>query len=347
MEKIDFLPVLLASDINVYSMGRAFHEAYGIRSLMVARQLSGAVLHTKILDYIEEPHLDQDDVFLATMERIYKEYGGERKLLLIGCADHYVRLIVNHREALEGKFIMPYASREVMDNIVLKETFYRRCEEFGLDYAKTFVHTPDTGYDYTLPMSFPVVLKASDSVKYHAHKFEGFHKVFFIHDRKTLDATLKKIYAAGYDDHMLIQDMIPGEDACIYDLQVYTGSDHKVKLMNMGNVVLEEHTPTAIGNNAATIVEPHLDVMKKIQSFLEGIGYEGMCDCDLKYDRRDGTYKMLEINIRQGRSHYRVTGGGDNIAELITEDYVYHRLKNGTKYVTEPFFWHAGPLGVV
>ncbi|MDD5987459.1 MAG: carboxylate--amine ligase [Eubacteriales bacterium] len=347
MEKIDFLPVLLASDINVYSMGRAFHKAYGIRSLMVARQLSGAVLHTKILDYIEEPHLDQDDVFLATMERIYKEYGGERKLLLIGCADHYVRLIVNHREALEGKFIMPYASREVMDNIVLKETFYRRCEEFGLDYAKTFVHTPDTGYDYTLPMSFPVVLKASDSVKYHAHKFEGFHKVFFIHDRKTLDATLKKIYAAGYDDHMLIQDMIPGEDACIYDLQVYTGSDHKVKLMNMGNVVLEEHTPTAIGNNAATIVEPHLDVMKKIQSFLEGIGYEGMCDCDLKYDRRDGTYKMLEINIRQGRSHYRVTGGGDNIAELITEDYVYHRLKNGTKYVTEPFFWHAVPLGVV
>lgn len=347
MEKVDFLPVLLASDINVYSMARAFHEEYGIRSLMVARQLSGAVLHTQLMDYIEEPDLDQDDVFLETMDRIYEKYGRDKKLLLIGCADHYVRLVVGHKEELADRFIMPYTTQEIMDNIVLKETFYNRCEEFGLDYAKTFVHTPTTGYDFTLDMDFPVVLKASDSVKYHAHKFEGFHKVFFITNRQDLEDTLKKVYAAGYDDNMLIQDMIPGEDACIYDVHVFTGSDHKVKMMNMGNVVLEEHTPTAIGNNAATIVEPHVDVMKKIQGFLEGIGYEGMCDCDLKYDARDGKYKMLEINIRQGRSHYRVTGGGDNIARLIAETYVYHRNPEGVKYVTEPFFWHAVPLGVV
>ncbi|MGI6722744.1 MAG: carboxylate--amine ligase, partial [Anaerovoracaceae bacterium] len=347
MEKVDFLPVLLASDINVYSMGRAFHEAYGIRSLMVARQLSGAVLHTRILDYIEEPQLDKTEVFLKTMDKIADKYGKDRKLLLIGCADHYVRLVVENKEYLSRKFIIPHADKDVMDNIVLKETFYNRCDEFGLDYAATFIHTPETGYDYHLDFGFPVVLKASDSVKYHAHKFDGFHKVFFIDNREELDATLKKIYAAGYDDHMIIQDMIPGEDACIYDLHVYTGTDHKVKLMNMGNVVLEEHTPTAIGNNAATVVDPHIDVMKKIQGFLEGIGYEGMCDCDLKYDRRDGKYKMLEINIRQGRSHYRITGGGDNIAKLITEDFVYHHEIPGPKYVTDKFFWHAVPLGVV
>ncbi|MEA4922644.1 MAG: hypothetical protein VB031_04665 [Eubacteriaceae bacterium] len=347
IEKTDFLPVLLASDINVYSMGRAFHEAYGIRSLMVARQLSGAVLHTQILDYIEEPKLDENEVFLKTMDRIYEEYGGDRKLLLIGCADHYVRLVVGNREYLEDKFILPYTDMKTLDNIVLKETFYGLCSQYGLDYADTFIHTPETGYDYELSFGFPVVLKASDSVKYHKNKFDGFHKVFFINNREELDATLKKVYAAGYDDHMIIQDMIPGEDACIYDLHVYTGSDHKVKLMNFGNVVLEEHTPTAIGNNAATIVDYNEDVMKKIQAFLEGIGYEGMCDCDLKYDARDGKYKMLEINIRQGRSHYRVTGGGDNIAKLIADDYVYHKEIPGPKYVKDKFFWHAVPLGVI
>jgi len=344
---IDFLPVLLASDINVYSMGRAFHEAYGIRSLMVAREMSGAVLHTKILDYIEEPRLDENDVFMETMKKIYDRYGADKKLILIGCADHYVRLVVSNREELKDMFILPYTDMKTLDNIVLKETFYSLCSKYGLDYADTFIHTPQTGYDYELSFGFPVVLKASDSVKYHKHKFDGFHKVFFINDREELDATLKKIYAAGYDDHMIIQDMIPGEDACIYDLHVYTGSDHKVKLMNFGNVVLEEHTPTAIGNNAATLVDYNEEVMHKIQNFLEGIGYEGLCDCDLKYDHRDGKYKMLEINIRQGRSHYRITGGGDNLARLIVDDYVYHKEIPGPKYVKDKFFWHAVPLGVV
>lgn len=346
-DNIDFLPILLASDINVYSMGRAFHEEYGIRSLMMARELSGAVFHTRILDYWQEPKLNETEVFLETMNAVYEKYGKDRTLILIGCADHYVRLIVQNKERLKDKFILPYTDLHIMDNIILKETFYGLCDKYDLDYPTTFIHTPDTGYDYELDFGFPVVLKASDSVKYHAHRFEGFHKVFFIDDREELDETLRKIYAAGYDDNMIIQDMIPGADACIYDLHVYTGSDHKVKMMNFGNVVLEEHTPTAIGNNAATLVDYNEEVMTKIKNFLEGIGFEGLCDCDLKYDERDGKYKMLEINIRQGRSHYRVTGGGDNLAKLIVDDYVYKREIKGTKYVKDPFFWHAVPLGIV
>ena len=67
--------------------------------------------------------------------------------------------------------------------------------------------------------------------------------------------------------------------------------------------MLEEHTPTAIGNNVATITmsDYNEDLMKKIQFLMEDIGYEGLADCDLKYDYRDGKYKMFEINIRQGK----------------------------------------------
>ena len=162
----------------------------------------------------------------------------------------------------------------------------------------------------------------------------------------TLKATLKQIYDNGYDDNMIIQERIPGDDSQMYDLHVYVGSDHKVKLMNLGNVLLEEHTPKGIGSNAATLVEYNEALMRKIQFLLEDIGYEGLADCDIKYDARDGKFKMFEINIRQGRSHYRVTGGGDNLARYIVDDYVYHKPME-LKMVNEDFFWHVVPLGVI
>ncbi|MBQ1383889.1 MAG: ATP-grasp domain-containing protein, partial [Firmicutes bacterium] len=146
-EKVDFMPILLASDINVYSMARAFHEEYGIKSLMVARERGAMTKDTNILDYLEVPGLNETEVFLKTMDELYDEYGPKgrgKTLILMGCADHYVRLIVENKEHLKEKgFILPYSDKKVLDELTLKESFYRLCDRFGLDYAKTFIYKPE------------------------------------------------------------------------------------------------------------------------------------------------------------------------------------------------------------
>ncbi len=344
---MNFIPILLASDINVYSMARAFHEEYKIKSIVLARNTSGIINHSKIIEYREVPKLDETKTFLETVNNLYNELKPlNKKLILIGCADHYVRLIVENKEKLKDKFILPYTDLEVLNKIVLKETFYELCEKNKIDFPKTYVYKKGSSLDFKLDFDFPVILKPSDSVLYFRASFPGQYKVYTINNKEELDATLKKIYEAGYQGNMIIQDKIPGSDNRMYDLHVFTGKDKKVWYMNLGNVLLEEHTPKGLGSNAATITVYNEELMLKIKNLLESIGYEGWADCDLKYDERDNKIKIFEINIRQGRSHYRNTGSGYNVAKFIVDSYIKNE-KHDLILVKEPYFWHVIPKKIV
>ena len=87
-----FLPILLGSDINVYGMARAFHEAYGITSRAYAYfQLSPH----EVQQDRRRPHRprlqqfrDLPGTMLAEGKRL-KQEDPDRALLLIPCGDVY------------------------------------------------------------------------------------------------------------------------------------------------------------------------------------------------------------------------------------------------------------------
>ena len=108
-------------------------------------------------------------------------------------------------------------------------------------------------------------------------------------------------------------------------LTCYSDEHAQVKLMCLGHVLLEEHTPHGIGNHAVIITEPADGLSEKFKAFLEDVGFTGFSNFDIKYDQRDGKYKAFEINTRQGRSNYYVTGAGYNLAKLLVEDRVEHK----------------------
>jgi D-aspartate ligase len=125
----------------------------------------------------------------------------------------------------------------------------------------------------------------------------------------------------------------------------YSDRDGKVKMMCMGHVLLEEHTPHGIGNHAVIITERVPSVEKKLKDLLESIGYVGFSNFDIKYDQRDGIYKVFEINTRQGRSNYYVTSSGENIATLVVDDYI-HQQELEFRSVVNEHLWMVIPKGV-
>ena len=319
-----FQPLLFGGDINVYSVARAFHEAYGVRSICYGKFPTGPAYGSDIIDYRPCAQNEDAETFRANVAAVAAEHADET-VLVIGCGDSYVKLAAENKDAFPANCIAPYVSGELIGTLINKEKFYALCDEHGIDHPGTFVYRRELGHDYELSFQPPYICKPSDGVAYWAHPFPGNEKVFLCQDRAELDAVLDRVYASGYPGTMIVQDFIPGDDSYMHVLTCYSDRDAKVKLMCLGHVLLEEHTPHGIGNHAVILTEVDEPLCEKIRAFLEAIGFVGFSNFDIKYDRRDGRYKVFEINCRQGRSNYYVTGAGYNIARLLVEDRIEGR----------------------
>lgn len=316
-----FIPLLFGGDINVYSVGRAFHEAYGIRATAVGKFPSFPCYGSAILDYQPNPEIETPTVFLKTVEDFAARHP-DKTVLVLGCGDSYVKLCAQFRDKLPPNCVAPYISAEEMDLLTDKEAFYSLCDQEGLDHPATVVHRREMGRDFDLPFGPPYICKPSNGVEYWAHPFEGNDKVFILPDRACLEDTLDKVYASGYDSSMIIQEFVPGDDSFMRVLTCYSDREGQVSYMCLGHVLLEEHTPHGLGNHAVILLEQNEALCMEIKDFLESRHYVGFSNFDIKFDQRDGKYKLFEINCRQGRSNYYVTGAGYNIAKMVVEDRV-------------------------
>ncbi len=326
----EFLPVILGADITAYSLARSFHEEYGIKSLVLSMIEGGFIANSDIIENRIFPGLERKEVLIDVLLKVGKEFEGKKKLIVLGCGDWYVRALIESKKVLEPYYIVPYIDEDLLNEIVLKDRFYEIFEELGLNYPKTYVYTVGEENDLKLPFDYPVIAKPANSAMYHYAKFEGKKKVFVFDDEQSLREMLKKLEGSGYKGKFLIQDKIPGDDSYMRVLTCYCDQNSKVRFAALGRTLLEDHTPTAIGNPVAIINEVNPEIVAAATKFLEHIGYVGFANFDIKYDRRDGKYKFFEINVRLGRSNFYVTGSGFNTVKWIVDDYVYHKLDDYT-----------------
>ena len=344
----DFVPLLFAGDINVYSVARAFHEEYGVRPAAYGKYMSWPCAGSRIIDYTANPKADVQDVFMS----IVHDFAGihrEKKVILLGCGDSYVRLISQNLPNMPENVIAPYVAIALMDRLIHKEKFYELCEAAGIGYPDTFVYREGMAGSFALPFEGPFIVKPSNGIKYWEHPFPKQKKVFKADSREELSGIIRDIYDAGYDDSLIIQNFIPGDDSYMRVLTNYSDKDGNVRMMCLGHVLLEEHTPHGIGNHAAIITESHRPLEDKIKAFLESMKFTGYSNFDIKYDRRDGQYKVFELNPRQGRSNYYVTNAGENIARHIVDDYIDNKYSDGgaeCRNVTKESLWLVIPKKV-
>ena len=340
----NFIPLIFANDINVYSVARAFYEQYGVKSYVYGKAADGTCYRSKLVEYQAVKDCDQKET-IKKIANGFAEKHRDKKIIIIGCGDNYVRRISANKGEFAENIIVPYMDESVLAKLMDKEQFYGLCEKHGILYPEAIECTKDNYKTAAPSFGPPYILKPGNGVMYFANPFEGQKKVFTLESKEELDDTLEKVYASGYTANMIIQDYVPGDDTYMRVLTGFSDKNGKVKMMCLGHVLLEEHTPYGIGNHAVIITEYEPELTGIFKKFLEEIGYVGFFNFDIKYDKRCGKYKVFEINVRQGRSNYYVTGAGLNVAKYFIEGFVEEKELEYTECKKENL-WMVVPKGV-
>lgn len=358
MKIYDFFPIILGSDENAYGNVRLIHEAYQIKPLLLCTRLLIPTMNSKLFDLIQIDQFDHEKVFPGALLSILEKHTApNRKLVVIPCSDYYAALLSRHYSKFKGLIGNHFISEALLDTLDTKDKFYKLCEKHGLDYPKTIVcesHERERALEQ-MDFQFPIVVKPENSNAYaylHCH-FEGKKKVFFFNTKDEYLSMVRNMNTSDYKGKLIIQEFIPGGDSSMRVINSYSDDNGKVKMMCLGQPVLEEYTPKTLGNYAAIICRSDMEIYQKVKSLLEKIGYVGFSNIDMKYDSRTGKYMMFEINPRLGRSSFFVRAAGLNMIAALIDNVVYDKDKDCIysdktalwtnvpkvvlqKYVTEP-----------
>ncbi|WP_332646151.1 carboxylate--amine ligase [Lysinibacillus sp. 54212] len=340
-----FLPVLLGSGMNAYGMARAFFEAYGLKPLVLGNSQLPATQDSRILTFYRIDKLNSQEVFLPELEKVAAQIPN-RKLLLLACGDDYAQLIIRNKEKLEKHFTVPYISKALMEELLSVEGFQRHWDKYNFSYPTSTTVSIHNFEHFTPPFDYPIIMKPANLLTFWDYAFPARKKVFIAQDHAEQTAILKAIYSSTYQDEMIVQQYIPGDDTNLRVLDAYVDKNGKAKLLALGNPMLQEHLPEGIGSYGAIITTYDQELMDGVRYFLEGIGYTGLASFTFKYDSRDGQYKLLKMSIRNSRSSYFVTASGHNLMQYIADDHMLH-IHHSLTYVQDKHLWMILPKNIL
>ena len=348
---MDFFVLILGTDANAYYMARCCYEEYKIKPHLIGQRRLAFTKFSNILTVEYCPDFWKEKTFLEVINN-YAKNSEYKKILLVSTNETYTEYISKNKEKLNKKFVYNLPSIEIIKTLTNKENFYKTYENSELTFPKTIYFDAKKDKIESIKIQFPLVLKPANVVKYNHVDFVGKNKIYKIDNQSELEKTINVIKNSEYDDRLIIQEFIPGDDSYLFDSVVYVDKNSKCKVISFAQIGMQERTKSMVGNAALLIngfntfdgnTEKQIN---NIISFIEKIGYMGFAEIDMKYDYRDKTFKVLEINARQGRCSYYLTPLGCNLIKIMVDDVIKNKDIE-KKVLTEKVLLTFVPKGII
>lgn len=321
-------PVLLGSDLGIYSLVRAFHEAYAVRSTVVCEGPRGPVDHSRIVDAVYTGADPDDETRLAALEGVARADRADRTRILVANNDGAVAFIQRHADRLARHFTLTVPPAGPSEMVSSKSSLEAMAAEAGILTPQTHAvpladlseaQASARGLVGTM-LTAPVVVKVATSATYEHLSFPGKKKAYTAADADEVVQIMARIHAAGYRDDLILQEFIPGDDTQGRLVTAYIGQDGGARMAVTGHLLLGLHSPAMIGNSAVVLTRPIPELADASVRMLRSVGYRGFANLDFRVDPRDGKPRLLDVNPRIGRPNYYVALAGINPAQVVVED---------------------------
>lgn len=329
-----FIPVIFGGYVNAYSLARIFNETYGIKSIICDVRGNNAAF-SRICRFIvmENPNTNETK-FIETAARIGKEIRDKGAVpLLLAAGDNYLIPLSKHKEILELIYLYSFSGWEVIEKLVHKNRLYELSGSLNIPCPKTMcVNSPVEDFRHLTP---PLLVKPSD-VNEFIYTFPGKKKNRVFNNYDETRFYVMMIYSGNYQSELIIQEYIPGGAENLFTCTTYSDTSGKIRTVSTGHK-LSQHPPEA-GTITSGITGYNKDIINLTKIILEHCYYFGIANTEFKYDKRNNTYRLMEVNARPGMWNYSTLLSGVNIIQSLVNDAVYKKSLPYTEGHTA-FLW--------
>ena len=313
------LPVVFGYDIAAYSFARIFHEAAGVRSLVVADAMRGPIDHSSIFDVrlVSKGSLDDEAAFLGILDGLAREFSDRRLILLVN-TDEAVGFVARHRDSLSRDWFLPYGDRKSVETANSKAEMAAIVAGLGLSApARTRIDLREPAFwEGALEgVTFPVVVKPEEASDLSRYWNQGLRKVLPLDTREAALATFAKWREGGVDTRLIVQELVPGDDTTQWVVNGYVDARGTVTACGSGRVILGLHQPEYLGNAGIILTEHNPELIEQAKSIVTRTGLRGFFSMDVTVDPRDGAARWLDL-----RGHYYLKAAGVDLAKAMLAD---------------------------
>ncbi len=221
------------------------------------------------------------------------------KGVLFPSGDFSLQLLSDLRERLDSYFHFTFPAKNVVDLCLDKKAFYRYAAKLGFPIPQSFFPESDADWQtIAAKVRYPCIVKPYQPSLGWRRIFPE-HKLFEIASADALLKLSRQIRQVHSD--LIVQERIPGKDDSLFFSLTYLDSASQPLGMFTGRKIRQQ--PPRSGTSSMVESQWHPWIANTSIAVLQAMDYTGYGSVEFKWDRRDQTFKIIEVSARTWFPH--------------------------------------------